>query len=355
MPPPVTEAVSPSVSERVSLATADYVRDERAKVHPRSPRGWSVSLRDGARVAWSIVTLSLFVICGFFAVWSDNQWLMIAAGLVSAVVFAFLISGADPDGSWFRGMEWLVPRMATAMMVVCLLLVGTLVAFSGYTLFGTEASPLVSVVITGTATVLLGMSLSFTRSPVSVDDAPSRLWHSSVPDAAARALMLLVPFAALAYLWQEDAIEAGAAISAGIAVLGLGGLGFLRALVRRRRVLTAVVASADSLLDALVSSDGDVRTALQRGLHLERTLRTAVDSGLSPLRVPCASARTTATLMAYLAVLSNTPAMAESSDRVAELVHRQLLSAHRRVVNQELLDLCLIVRRQASRYVDVVI
>lgn len=300
----------------------------------------------------SVVALVVLVAAGLAAVRWDSQWWLIGTAAAIAAAFAFLISGAAPDGRWFRAVEWLVPRMASWMLVVCLLMTVLTLTFAVALLFLADASLWGAASAAGISVGFIAMSVAFTRSPVSIDEPEGALWNSSLPDATARFVALALTFAALGYLARTEVLDYAPAVSTCVAILGLGGLGFLRALARRRRALTSVCVAADALVSTLFAPTDDARSVVEQGMALDRALRTGVDSGLSPLRVPCGSPRTSATLLAYVSVLAQEPGIAQAKDRVVDLVRKDLLRSHRDTVRRELLGLVLTIRHQSKRYVD---
>lgn len=314
-------------------------------------------LSEGARV-WCSIGAGLLVVaavvvgglCGI-------SWLPLAASVVAAAAFWWLLAGASPDGRWFRAVDVLMPRLATVMLFTAILSGAVLLAAASWlALAGTDRQPANAVPVAGFGLLFVLAGTAFTRSPISLDDPTSRLALSTLPDAVLRVSALAGAYVVLAFLATEGVLESGPTASAALTVLGLGGVGLVRSLVRRRKALSEVAVAADGLILELTrTTGGEEHALLGAGLRLDRALRTGVDSTISPFRVQCADARASATVVTYLAVILRRPSTAVSDDPVVTLVRDELRTVHDGALRAELLELAVAIRVRVSNYLDAVV
>lgn len=317
----------------------------------------SMRLSERARVWCSIgaglLVVGAVIVAGLF----DISWLPIAASGVAALAFWWLLAGARPDGRWFRAIDVLMPRLATVMLCTSISSgVALLATASWLALAGPDRQPAPAALVAGLGLLFVVASTAFTRSPISLDDPTSRLALSTLPDAVLRVSALVGAYVVLSFLSIEGVLDSGPTASAALTVLGLGGVGLVRSLVRRRKALSEVAVSADGLILELARGTGGEDHALfAAGLRLDRALRTGVDSTISPFRVLCADARTSATVLTYLAVILRRPSAAVVANPVVALVQDELRLVHGGQLRAELLELAVAIRSRVSNYVDAVV
>jgi hypothetical protein len=342
---------------RLRQATDRYVADRLDVNSRRAAVSASMRLSERARM-WSSVAAGILVVASVIVGGQHGlPWLPLVASCVAAAIFWWLLAGASPDGRWFQAIDVLMPRLATVMLITSIFSGAVLLAAASWlTLAGPDRQPGQAVFLAGFGLLFVLASTAFTRSPVSLDDPTSRLALSTLPDAVLRVSALAGAYVVLAFLAVEGTLDSGPTLSAALTVLGLGGVGLVRSLVRRRKALSEVAVAADGLILELTrSTGGDEHALLAAGLRLDRALRTGVDSTISPFRVQCGDARTSATILTYLAVILRRPSTPVSDNAVVMLVRDELRSEHSGALRAELLELVVAVRSRVSNYLDAVV
>ena len=265
-------------------------------------------------------------------------------GLVAVAIgsFGVAMSGVEGRSRWFRVTDRLVATVPRGVIVLTLV-TGVLAWATGVVLVWGESSNGVELLIS--SVTMLVFAFAFSASVFTVDRARPHVGFSTMADTVARLVALVS--ALLVPMWigtRGDERETTSALVAGVlAIIGVFGVAFLRALARRRTVLTLALVASDDLCSALSATTLDGPAVLSAAHGLDRALATRLTSGFRPISAPLADSRSRATLLSTVHALLRLPE-SPSDDEVVTVMREGLASADPDELRRELSDYCLHLR-----------
>lgn len=279
-------------------------------------------------------------------------WALGAMVALAVGSFGVAMSGIDGKSQWFRMTDRLVSTVPRVFITLALT-VTVLVWLSGVLLVWVQPSDDATVALI-MSLVMLCIAFGFKASVFTVNRVRPHLGFAATPDTVARLITLASALLVPVWIWnQGDEQETTSGlIAAVLAVLGVLGVAFIRALSRRRAVTTHALVAADELRAALCAYPLDPATVLSTATRLDRALSTRLTSGFRPLGVPLADSRSRAALLSTVHALLGL-AHPHSKDEAVAILRKSLASEDHTTLRQELSDYCLHIRVILHTHADV--